>query len=70
MTKQEMIACLIALYRLGNRSDHDDRPQREAWTHPSMAGPGMCSKLDDIMYHLLECDVLTSDEHQEIYDNL
>ena len=70
MTKEKMIACLIALYRLGNRSDSDDKPRSEDWTRPVMAGPGMCAPLDDIMYELLKAAILNYDEYREIYDNL
>ena len=70
MTKNDMIRHLVDLYRMGNRSDADNKPKDEAWTKPAMAGDAMCAKLDDIFGELVECGVLTADQKQEIYDDL
>lgn len=70
MTKNEMIGHLVALYRLGNRADSDNKPRSEAWTHPDMAGNAMCAELDAIFAGLVDCGVLTSDQRDEIYADL
>ena len=43
MTKQEFIAALQGLYRVGNAADGQDR---EDWTVPTMAGAACCRHLE------------------------
>lgn len=68
MTKQQFINHLTACYRIANMSDSDN-PQRPTWTNPKMAAD-VCSPLDTIFHNLRDMGILTSDEHQEIYDTL
>lgn len=70
MTKEQFLAHIKALYRLGNRSDSDEHPSDESWTVPAMAGSLLCAKLDVLLHDLLHADVLTADEHQKLYDEL
>ena len=67
MTKQEFIATLAKLYRVGNASDSDNR---ETWTHPNMAGGACCRLLDEMTRKLEDCGVLSAEERQALYDTL
>ncbi len=69
MTKAEAIHSLKALYRVANMADSDIDPRREDWTHPMMAGD-FCRALDHAFRALRDCDVITPDELQGIYDTL
>lgn len=69
MTKVEFIAHFKAMYRVGNRSD-TPVGEHEEWTHPRMAGDACCRMLDKMGHSLVECGVLTQEEHQAIYDDL
>jgi hypothetical protein len=69
MTKVEFLNKVKALYRVGNASDSDSEA-REDWTQPQMAGEACCKHLDAMLYAMLECDIITSEEHQELYDAL
>ena len=69
MTKEKFIELIMALYRVGNRSDSDD-PTRETWTKPAMAAEATCQPLDSMLNALVKAGVITSDECQAIYDNL
>jgi hypothetical protein len=69
MTKAEMIQALKGCYRVANASDSHDSPERQPWTDPAMAGE-FCRALDDAFRALQACGVLSSEEHQAIYDTL
>lgn len=68
MTKQEFLDHVQALYRVANLSDSDS-PQRESWTHPSMAQE-TCGALSKLLHYLNDIGVLSSVEHQEFFDTL
>lgn len=73
MTKQEFLAHVAALYRVGNLSDSDSK-EREDWTRPAMAAQACCGALDDMLREMLRemraAGVLTADEHQRFYDDM
>lgn len=69
MTKQEFVAHFTAMYRVGNMADSDS-PQREGWTHHTMAAESCCQPLDAMMHSLVLNGVFTDAERQEIYDTL
>lgn len=70
MTKQEFLSHVRALYLAANLADHDTNPSDQAWMPKIMAGRAGCAHLDAMLFAMLECDALTSDEHAEFYDNL
>jgi hypothetical protein len=67
MTKQAFLAKLQALYSLGNRSDSDNR---EPWTHPDMAGPALCAKLDEALHAMVALGVITPVDLQLFHDTM
>lgn len=69
MSKLEFIDAAKALYRVANMADSDSDPQREAWTHPSMAH-SVCQPLDAMFQGMVNSGVLTENELQGIYDTL
>ena len=71
MTKKEFLEHVEAIYRCGNRSDHESRYEHgEEWTHEQMAGRACCSLLDRMLYRLTELDVMTEAEYQKLMDTL
>lgn len=68
MTKQEFLANVAKLYRVGNRADSEDDPQREEWTKHAMAGEACCAALDMMLVEMVRCGAITSEERQEFFD--
>lgn len=69
MTKQQFLDHVAAIYRVGNFADSDS-PQREAWTHPDMAGVACCAALDKMMHQMVRVGVLSAEDLQAFHDSL
>jgi len=73
MQKANFLDKVASLYRCGNRSDHDEKLNNapdETWTKPEMAGKACCALLDEMLQAMIKCNALTSEDVQEMYDNL
>lgn len=73
MQKANFLDKVAALYRCGNRSDHDDKLKNapnEDWTKPEMAGQACCALLDQMLDAMVKCGAITSEDRQSLHDNL
>lgn len=68
MSKQQFLARLADLYRVGNIADHESNPND--WTKPEMAGPLVCQHFDQMLRDLVKGGVISEEEHQTFIDTL
>jgi hypothetical protein len=68
ISKEDFLAKLADLYRIGNVADHETNPN--AWAVPSMAGDACCNPIDRMLDNMRKRGVLTAEEQQAFYDNL